>query len=292
MQEFEQHPKTVKVSVPGVADPVNVMISGGMLLQWAVSPGTHTAAQVPAASTPSIMATRRASRPPGPLPGSIPPASASSATDSSDGVSCAEWVPYESEQAVEDAGQRAFPTFPASIHANAPNLQFMRSNCDAWNVSPVAPVIRDVTESNIPTLVISAQYDAQTAPSFGSAGRPDAAERDRRRDPKRRARGVREPLTCRQLLCAQHRPRLLRGPERRGHDVRGPGAADGLRHHLALRVFGGARGVIPVMAIRPWAARVISEGGARQRTRAARPSPVSHAGADQIGPIAVSPPPR
>ena len=39
----------MKVSVPGVAEPVKVMISGGMLVQWAVSPGTHMAAEVPAA---------------------------------------------------------------------------------------------------------------------------------------------------------------------------------------------------------------------------------------------------
>jgi pimeloyl-ACP methyl ester carboxylesterase len=44
----------------------------------------------------------------------------------------------------------------------------MRSNCDVWNVPPVEPAIRDVTQSSIPTLVISAQYDGQTAPSFGA----------------------------------------------------------------------------------------------------------------------------
>jgi len=38
-----------KVSVPDVPDPVNVTISGFMLVQWAVSPGSHTAAEVPAA---------------------------------------------------------------------------------------------------------------------------------------------------------------------------------------------------------------------------------------------------
>jgi hypothetical protein len=43
----------------------------------------------------------------------------------------------------------------------------MRSNCDVWNVPPVDRAIRDVTESSVPTLVISSQYDAQTASSFG-----------------------------------------------------------------------------------------------------------------------------
>jgi len=43
----------------------------------------------------------------------------------------------------------------------------MRSNCDVWKVPPVERAVRDVTKSIIPTLVISAQYDGQTAASFG-----------------------------------------------------------------------------------------------------------------------------
>ena len=153
--------------MPGVADPVDVMISGGMLVQWAVSPGTHTAAEVPAAidaldhgDATRVAATWAAPR--------LNPASIGVLGNGLFyGVSCGEWVPYETEASVEAAGQRVFPTFPPSIHGNAPNLQFMRSNCGAWNVPPVDRAIRDVTESSIPTLVISAQYDAQTAPSFG-----------------------------------------------------------------------------------------------------------------------------
>ncbi len=82
-------------------------------------------------------------------------------------IACGEWVPYETEQSVIEAGRRAFPTFPDSILKNAPNLPFMRENCRDWNVPAVSPLVRAVTRSSIPTLVISAQYDAQTAPSFG-----------------------------------------------------------------------------------------------------------------------------
>ena len=140
MQKYEENPETVTVSVPGIAEPVKVMISGGMLVQWAVSPGTHTAAEVPAAidalahgdATP-IATTWAAPR--------LNPASIGVLSNGLFyGVSCAEWVPYESEASVEAAGQRAFPTFPNSIHRNAPNLQFMRSNCDVWNVPPVERV--------------------------------------------------------------------------------------------------------------------------------------------------------
>lgn len=49
VEKFERNPRTVQISVPDVPEPVNVMISGGMLVQWAVSPGTHFAAEVPAA---------------------------------------------------------------------------------------------------------------------------------------------------------------------------------------------------------------------------------------------------
>jgi pimeloyl-ACP methyl ester carboxylesterase len=167
VEHFEQNPQTVQVSVPGVPEPVNVMISGGMLVQWAVSPGTHIAANVPAAidalahgdATPiaSLWAAIK-----------LDPAGIGILGNGLYyGVSCGEWVPYESEESVIAAGQRAFPTFPLSVYKNAPNLQFMRSNCAVWHVPPVSSAIRDITASSIPTLVISAQYDAQTAPSFG-----------------------------------------------------------------------------------------------------------------------------
>src|SRR5215471_1332669 len=168
VEHFEQNPQTVQFSVPGVPGPVNVKISGGMLVQFAVSPGTHLAARLPDAidalahgdATPiaSLWATIK-----------LNPASIGILGNGLFyGVSCGEWVPYESEESVIAAGRRAFPTFPLSVHKNAPNLQFMRSNCVVWNVPPVSSSIRDITESSIPTLVISAQYDAQTAPSFGT----------------------------------------------------------------------------------------------------------------------------
>jgi pimeloyl-ACP methyl ester carboxylesterase len=166
VEKYEKDPMTVTVSVPGIADPVDVTISGGMLLQWAVSPGTHTAPGVPAAidalahgdATP--IATTWAG------PRLNPAGIGVLGNGLFYGVSCAEWVPYEDEASVIAAGQSAFPTFPASMHVNAPNLPYMRPNCAAWNVPPVDASIRDVTVSSIPTLVMASQYDGQTAPSF------------------------------------------------------------------------------------------------------------------------------
>lgn len=165
--QYEASPKTVKVEVPGSSGKVNVKISGGMLVHWAVSPGTHVAAKVPAA----IYALAHGN------PTPIASTWAALRLDTGGigvfsnglfyGVSCGEWVPYETEQSVVAAGRRAFPMFPVSILRNA-NLPFMRENCRDWNVPAVSPLVRTATRSDLPTLVINAQYDAQTAASFGA----------------------------------------------------------------------------------------------------------------------------
>jgi pimeloyl-ACP methyl ester carboxylesterase len=165
--QYEASPKTVKVAVPGHPGKVNVKISGGMLLQWTVSPGTHFAAKVPS----SIDALAHGDPAPIASTWAAPKLDPAGIGVLSNGlfssVSCGEWVPYETEQSVVAAGRRAFPTFPLSILRNAPNLPFMRENCRDWNVPRVPPIVRAVTKSSIPTLIINAQYDAQTAASFG-----------------------------------------------------------------------------------------------------------------------------
>ncbi|HEY6325007.1 MAG TPA: alpha/beta hydrolase [Candidatus Cybelea sp.] len=166
--QYEAAPKTVNVEVPGHSGKVQVKLSGGMLLQWTVSPGTHIAAKVPA----FIYALAHGD------PAPIASTWAAPKLDSAgigvlsnglfNGVACGEWVPYETEASVVEVGRRTFPTFPLSILKNAPNLPFMRENCRVWSVPRVASVVRSVTKSSIPTLVINAQYDAQTAASFGA----------------------------------------------------------------------------------------------------------------------------
>ncbi|MBV8117821.1 MAG: alpha/beta hydrolase [Candidatus Eremiobacteraeota bacterium] len=165
---YEASPQTVKVQIPGRPGTVNVKISGGMLVQWTVSPGTHIAAKVPASidalahGDPNPIASTWAA------PKLDPAGIGVLGNGLFYGVSCGEWVPYETEASVVAAGRRAFPMFPLSILKNAPNLPFMRENCRAWNVPTVPATVRAGTKSSIPTLVLSAQYDAQTAPSFGS----------------------------------------------------------------------------------------------------------------------------
>ena len=166
--QYEASPKTVKVQVPGHSGKVNVKISGGMLVGWAMSPGTHVAAKVPA----SIYALAHGDPTPIASTWAAPKLDTAGIGVFShglfDGVACGEWTPYESEQNVVAAGRRAFPSFPISILRDAPNLPFMRENCRDWNVSAVSPLVRTVTRSSLPTLVINAQYDAQTGASFGA----------------------------------------------------------------------------------------------------------------------------
>ena len=167
VSQYEASPKTVTVAVPGQSGKVSVKISGGMLLQWTVSPGTHLAAKVPAA----IYALAHGN------PAPIASTWAALRTGAGNigvlgnglfyGVTCGEWVPYETEQSVVAAGRRAFPTFPASVLRNG-TLPFMRENCRDWNVPAVSPLVRAATQSRLPVLVINSQYDAQTAASFGS----------------------------------------------------------------------------------------------------------------------------
>lgn len=168
VNQYEASPESVSVSVPGHTGKVKVMISGGMLVQWAVSPGTHYAGTMPA----SIDALAHGNAAPIASTWAKPkldPAGIGVLSNGLfNGVSCGEWVPYETERDVLRAGKRAFPMFADSIWKNAPNLPFMRQNCAVWNVPRVSSQVRDVTKSTIPTLVVSAQYDAQTAASFGA----------------------------------------------------------------------------------------------------------------------------
>jgi pimeloyl-ACP methyl ester carboxylesterase len=167
VRKYEATPRSVRVPVQGVKGKVAVTISGGMLLQWTVSPGTHLAGKVPADidalahGNPVPIASTWAA------PKLNPAGIGVLSNGLFSGVSCGEWVPYESVASVVAAGRRAFPTLPRSIWENAPNLPFMRQNCAAWNVPEVPAEVRDVTHSQIPTLVVDAQYDGQTAASFG-----------------------------------------------------------------------------------------------------------------------------
>ncbi|WP_078913348.1 MULTISPECIES: alpha/beta fold hydrolase [unclassified Streptomyces] len=166
VRELEAHPVTTTVTLPGSDKPVKVVLDGAALVNWMTS-ATHVAPQVPAAldelahGKPQRIAQQWAG---GKL---SPQAMGRVAHGLVYGVFCSEWTPYETQQEALRGGQQAFPSFPRSVQAQAPQLTFLRPDCDAWNVPAAAPSIRDVTRGDIPTLALSGGFDSQTGAGNG-----------------------------------------------------------------------------------------------------------------------------
>ncbi|AZM87991.1 alpha/beta fold hydrolase [Streptomyces sp. W1SF4] len=167
VRELEAKPVTTTVTLPGSDKRVKVVLDGSALVNW-MTAATHVAPQVPLAleelanGKPQRIAEQWAS-------GKYSPQAIGRLSHGLVyGVFCSEWTPFETEAQALRAGQRAFPSFPRPVQAQAPGLTFLRPDCDVWKV-PAAPAsIRDVTTSDIPTLVLSGAFDAQTAASNGA----------------------------------------------------------------------------------------------------------------------------
>ncbi|MFF5486912.1 alpha/beta fold hydrolase [Streptomyces virginiae] len=166
VRELEARPVTTTVTLPGSDKPVKVVLDGGALVNWMTS-ATHVAPQVPAAldelahGKPQRIAQQWAG---GKL---SPQAMGRVAHGLVYGVFCSEWTPYETEREALQGGRKAFPSFPRSVQEQAPQLAFLRPDCDAWNVPAAAPSIRDVTRGDIPTLALSGGFDSQTGADNG-----------------------------------------------------------------------------------------------------------------------------
>ncbi|MGW1250968.1 alpha/beta fold hydrolase [Streptomyces sp. NPDC002535] len=167
VSELEADPITTTVTVPTQTEPVKVVLDGSNLVGWLTS-ATHVAAGVPrsldelAHGNPQRIAEQLAG-------GKYSPqAIGRVAHGLVYGVFCRQWTPYESRADIIRGGRRAFPSFPRSMLANAPQLAWLHDDCRAWDVPPAPAWIRDVTRSDIPTLALSGGFDAQTAPSNGA----------------------------------------------------------------------------------------------------------------------------
>ncbi|MFJ9773109.1 alpha/beta fold hydrolase [Kitasatospora sp. NPDC101157] len=167
VSRLEDDPVTTTVPVPGRPEPAEVVLDGGALVNWLVS-ATHVAAGVPrsidelAHGKPQRVAEQWAG-------GKLSPQAVGRMSHGlAYGVFCREWTPFESRADVSRAGHREFPSFPRSVVANAPLLAFLHGDCRAWHVPAADASVRDVTRSDIPTLVLSGGFDAQTAPSSGA----------------------------------------------------------------------------------------------------------------------------
>ncbi|WP_420717123.1 alpha/beta fold hydrolase [Streptomyces sp. H27-G5] len=166
VSDLEAKPVTTTVTLPGNDKPVKVVLDGGALVNWMTS-ATHVAPQVPAAldelahGKPQRIARQWAG-------GKLSPAAIGRVAHGLVyGVFCSEWTPYESQEQALKGGQEAFPSFPHSVQAQAPQLAFLRPDCDVWNVPAAAPSIRDVTRGDIPTLALSGSFDSQTGADNG-----------------------------------------------------------------------------------------------------------------------------
>ncbi|MFB6837922.1 alpha/beta fold hydrolase [Streptomyces sp. NPDC056361] len=167
VSELEAHPITTTVTVPGRPEPVKVVLDGANLVTWLTS-ATHVAAGVPrsldelAHGNPQRIAEQIAG-------GKYSPeAMGRVAHGLVYGIFCSQWTPYESRADIVRGGRSAFPSFPRSMLANAPQLAWLHADCRAWDVPAAPPWIRDVTRSDIPTLTLNGGFDAQTAPSNGA----------------------------------------------------------------------------------------------------------------------------
>ncbi|MBW5480488.1 alpha/beta hydrolase [Streptomyces bambusae] len=166
VNDLEAEPVTTTVTLPGSDKPVKVVLDGGTLVNWLTS-ATHTAEAVPrsldelANGNPQRIAQQWAGWRTNPKGIGV------TSHGLVYGVFCSEWTPYESEEQALQGGQKAYPSFPRSVQAQAPLLTFLRPDCDVWDIPPAARSIRDVTRSDIPTLALSGAFDAQTGADNG-----------------------------------------------------------------------------------------------------------------------------
>ncbi|WP_234332114.1 alpha/beta hydrolase [Streptomyces sp. NRRL S-87] len=166
VRRLEANPLTLTVPPPGGGTPVKVVLDGGTLVNLLVANGQLVpSADVPAAlhelagGNPERLARAQAA--------GATPAIGEFAHGLTHSVACAEWAPGFTERDVLEAGRRAFPGWPDSVLAHAPQLPFEYDLCRAWNVPDRTAVQRVATRSKVPTLIVSGTFDAKTGASWG-----------------------------------------------------------------------------------------------------------------------------
>jgi pimeloyl-ACP methyl ester carboxylesterase len=165
VRRLEAHPLVRMVRPPQGGAPVKVVLDGGTLVNMLVG-NTPRQPDVPAAITelaeghPRILLETRAA-------GAEVPEDPEQALGMTESFICQEWEPYGSPKEILAAGRRVFPSFPASVLINAPQLPFLRQLCQEWKV-PKAPASQRVrVRSDIPTLVVMGDFDAKTGAQWG-----------------------------------------------------------------------------------------------------------------------------
>ncbi|MEV8626113.1 alpha/beta fold hydrolase [Streptomyces sp. NPDC051079] len=166
VRRLEANPLTLTVEPPGGGSPVKVVLDGGALVNLLVADGgALPAADVPGAldelahGNPERLAKARAA--------GATPSTAEFAHGLTHSVACSEWVPGYTKSDLLEAGRRAFPGWPDTVLAHAPQLPFEQDLCRAWNVPDRTAIQRVATFSKVPTLIVSGTFDAKTGAKWG-----------------------------------------------------------------------------------------------------------------------------
>jgi len=164
--------KAVPVLLPGQppatgAKPVDIVVDGGALATWTIGLTEALGPDLPA------LLDEMAQGQPEKVMASIAASASTHGGDLSwglhNGVVCSEWVPYENPDNVMKEGRKAFPAFPDSVLAQAPQFPFMVEGCGVWPVPKAPSAQREATTGSIPTLVIAGSYDAITSQESAAA---------------------------------------------------------------------------------------------------------------------------
>ncbi|MFF3861274.1 alpha/beta fold hydrolase [Streptomyces sp. NPDC002209] len=163
VRKLEARPLTLNVRPPQGGDPVKVVLDGGALLNVLVAKAIPLA-DVPAAidelgrGHPERFARARAA-------GSVQ-VIGQTAHGMTNSVVCSEWVPGHSAADVLNAGRRAFPDWPQSVQAQAPQLAFQEQVCRVWNVPDRTATQRLAPAGAVPTLFLNGTFDMKTGASW------------------------------------------------------------------------------------------------------------------------------
>ncbi|MEV7728690.1 alpha/beta fold hydrolase [Streptomyces sp. NPDC087917] len=163
VRKLEARPLTLDVTPRGGGKPIRTVLDGGALLNLIVA-FTPRPKDIPAAldelgrGNPERFAQARAA-------GSVQKVGefAHGLTNS---IACAEWAPGHSESDVLKAGRKAYPQWPDSVLAQAPQLPFQYPVCGVWDVADRAGIQRVATVSSVPALVVSGTFDVKTGASW------------------------------------------------------------------------------------------------------------------------------
>lgn len=172
VNRLEARPLTLNAAPPQGGKPVKVVLDGGALVNLLVG-NAVPAADVPAAldelarGNPERFARARAA--------GAHPVVGDTAYGLTESVACGEWVPGHPESDVLEAGRKAFPDWPDTVLAQAPQLPFQHELCRVWNVPDRTATQRVATVSPVPTLVVSGTFDGKTGASWGARTARDLA---------------------------------------------------------------------------------------------------------------------